>query len=285
MKWNKRGLVYAPSGSLWWAKEYATVPTVEVMGDTLRVYFASLDDNRYGRIGIVDLDARDPSRTLHEYTEPALDIGEPGTFDDCGVNPSCVVPNFDTKYLYYFGWQRCERVPYMLFVGVATSTNGTKFVRRFPTPLLDRTRQEPFLRSSFIALGRLSWWTSGIGWTIVNGKQYPTYVIRDDIGVCIDLEGDEFGLGRPWVVKDGDLYRMWYSIRSRSRPYHMGYAESPDGHRWTRKDNEVGIETSPDGWDSEMICYPCVVDAEGKRYMFHCGNQHGRSGFGYAVLE
>ena len=65
----------------------------------------------------------------------------------------------------------------------------------------------------------------------------------------------------------------------------IGYAESDDGLHWVRKDAEVGTGKSDTGWDSEMICYPCVVDVKGRRYMFYNGNRHGSTGFGYAVLE
>jgi hypothetical protein len=34
-----------------------------------------------------------------------------------------------------------------------------------------------------------------------------------------------------------------------------------------------------------MICFPCVVDVRGRRYMFYNGNRHGATGFGYAVLD
>jgi hypothetical protein len=78
---------------------------------------------------------------------------------------------------------------------------------------------------------------------------------------------------------------MWYSIRSTTHPYRLGYAESTDGLHWIRKDDEVGIHTSSSGWDSEMICFPCVIDVAGQRYLFYNGNQHGKTGFGYAILE
>jgi hypothetical protein len=103
--------------------------------------------------------------------------------------------------------------------------------------------------------------------------------------VCIDLEGDEFGIGRPWVVRDPDRYRMWYSIRSHSRPYRMGYAESADGLRCERRDHRAGIVASESGWDSEMVCYAAVIDVNGRRLMFYNGNRHGATGFGVAVLE
>jgi hypothetical protein len=34
-----------------------------------------------------------------------------------------------------------------------------------------------------------------------------------------------------------------------------------------------------------MICFPCIVDAGGRRLMFYNGNGHGSTGFGVAVLE
>jgi hypothetical protein len=303
MKWHKAGLIYRPSGELWWARSYATLPTAEVIEEAvIRVYFASLDDHRYGRIGYVDLDAANPRRILYETKEPILDLGELGTFDDSGVNPSCVINVAGKKYLYYIGWQRCERVPYMLFAGLASGgVLSPQFARVSRTPVLERTESEPFLRSATTILLEQNifkcWYVSGIGWTHVNGTLYPSYVIKHALSengvhwnasdqICIyPKDPNEFGFGRPWVIRDGRTYKMWYSIRSRTSPYSLGYAESHDGVEWIRKDEDVGIRRAATGWDSEMICYACVVDVKGTRYMFYNGNRHGSTGFGYAVLE
>lgn len=300
MHWQKQGLIYAPSGERWWAKSYAHLPTADVINDKIiRVYFAALDAQKYGRIGYVDLDANNPQRILRVAQEPVLGLGELGLFDDSGVNPSCMVTVGTRKYLYYIGWQRCTRVPYMLFTGLAISEDGELFTKVARVPVLDRTVREPFIRSATTILIEedrwRAWYVSGLGWTRVNNVQYPTYVIRhaesanglvwtSSEDICINLaDTDEFGFGRPWVVKDGAVYRMWYSIRSRSRPYRIGYAESTDGIHWARQDAQVSIEKSATGWDSEMICYPCVIDVHGSRLMFYNGNRHGESGFGYAI--
>jgi hypothetical protein len=130
----------------------------------------------------------------------------------------------------------------------------------------------------------------------VKGEPYPRYVVRsaessdgvhwsDGGHVCINLEADEFGIGRPWVIRDVDRNRMWYSIRSHSRPYRIGYAESADGLSWKRLDDSVGITASESGWDSEMICYAAMIDVNEKRLTFYNGNRHGATGFGVAVLE
>ena len=76
---------------------------------------------------------------------------------------------------------------------------------------------------------------------------------------------------------------MWYCSRGES--YRIGYAESDDGIHWIRKDQDVGIDVSDSGWDSEMIEYPFVFDHEGDRYMLYNGNGYGKTGIGLAVLE
>lgn len=302
MIWQKRGLVYRPTGDLWWARRYATLPTVLPVDETtLRVYFAALDEHKFGRIGFVDLDASDPSRILREELEPVLDLGALGSFDDCGVNASCALTVGDRCYLYYIGWQRCERVPYMLFTGLATSSDQRRFERIARVPILDRTDAEPFSRSAPFVLpvdgGYRMWYWSCVQWSVGTGGLHYNNVIRhaasqDGVhwqaseAVCLEPDWPgEYSLGRPWVVRDGPLYRMWFSVRSEAEPYRFGYAESSDGLTWVRKDTLVGIDRSADGWDSEMVCYPCVVDAAGRRYLFYNGNRHGATGFGYAILE
>jgi len=301
MRWHKLGLVYRPSSELRWASQYAHLPTPLVLdAKTIRVYFAGLDAQKFGRIGFVDVDPDRPTRVLRVSEEPALDLGEPGLFDDSGVNPSCVLRVGDRWRMYFIGWQRSHRVPYTLFAGLAESMDGMRFERVNRTPVLERSDVEPFLRSATSVLavdgGFRAWYVSATGWTTVRGQPYPRYLVRtiaspDGVAwpatgpVSVDLQGDEFGIGRPWVVHDPDCYRMWYSIRSHSRPYRIGYAESTDGLAWQRRDHEAGTEASASGWDSEMICYAAVIDANGRRLMFYNGNRHGATGFGVAELE
>jgi hypothetical protein len=301
MRWRKLGLIYAPTGQLWWARSHAYLPTAHVMGDAIRVYFAGLDEQQYGRIGYVDLDARDPRHIKYATTEPVLDLGEPGCFDDSGVSPSCVLARPDGLSLYYIGWQRAARVPYLLLAGLANSPDGTTFERLRRTPVLERTSREPWVRSAITIIRQANqlraWYVSATGWTTFEDRPVPTYILRsaestdgivwrEQAAAAIDFATpDEFGFGRPWVIQDPGVLRMWYSIRSHSRPYRIGYAESNDRTAWVRKDDSVGIEASPSGWDSEMLCFPCVIDAGGQRLMFYNGNRHGRTGFGAAVLE
>jgi predicted GH43/DUF377 family glycosyl hydrolase len=301
MKWDKKGLIYSPNSHLWWSKTHAYLPTIDIMDSTIRVYYSSRDIQQIGRIGYVELNPKSFEKILKTTNEPILDKGGFGTFDEFGVNPCCIITKDSKKLLYYFGWQKSISSSYSIFCGLAISDDGGISFRRYSkAPILDRTDREPFLRSSVSIIEDNGiyrmWYVSGDGWTDFNFKPCPTYVIRyaeskngflwnSTDKICITPKSlGEFGFGRPWVIKDTDHYKMWYSVRTKSKPYFIGYAESFDGLEWTRNDDIVGIHRSEDGWDSEMICFACVFDLFGDRHMLYNGNKHGIDGFGYAKL-
>ena len=94
------------------------------------------------------------------------------------------------------------------------------------------------------------------------------------------------------IFQRNGLYHMFFSYRHGSdfrsnfnRGYRIGYAYSSDLHNWTREDSLGGIGISESGWDSRMVAYPHIREIDGKIYMFYCGNDFGKGGFGYAVLE
>ena len=102
--------------------------------------------------------------------------------------------------------------------------------------------------------------------------------------VCIDFKyRGETRIGRPCVIREDEIYKMWYCCAIDT--YRIGYAESGDGIHWVRKDEEVGIDVSESGWDSEMICYPFVFEHKGQKYLLYNGDGYGKTGLGYAILE
>jgi hypothetical protein len=303
MEWEKLGRVYVARDDAPWARSRAFLPTSLALDDErLRVFTAFLDDDLVGRIGYVDVEAANPTRVLGVSQQPALDIGKPGTFDDSGVNPLSLFRRDGRVWLYYLGWQRALRVPYLLFTGLAYSDDdGLTFRRHSPVAVFDRSPAEPLLRAGAFVLPRdggsfRAWYSSGDGWVASEGRMRPSYGLRyaeSDDGVAWPAEGagclepagpDEYGLSRPFVLDHGDRLSMWFSVRSHSRGYRLGYAESDDGVSWDRRDHEVGIDVSDEGWDSEMIHCGWLQDSGGERYLFYNGNDYGETGFGVARL-
>jgi hypothetical protein len=274
--------------------------------DTLRVLFGARDEANRSRIGWIDVNPVDPANILRVGDEPLMELGERGTFDDSGMMPSCAVAFRGLVYLYYIGWNTRVTVPYHVSIGLAISRDGGRTFRRHsPGPLLDRDKDDPFFVSNpcVVREGDLwrMWYISSTGWGEVNGHPEPMYRVKyaeSDDGicwrrtgvVCIDYDPFTRAIGRPWVVRLGDRYGMWFSYRGvrdyRTDPamsYRIGYAESADGIAWERLTDPVGLDRSADGWDSAMVAYTDVVRVAGRLLCFYNGNGFGSSGVGYAV--
>ncbi|HEX4132452.1 MAG TPA: hypothetical protein VHZ24_20645 [Pirellulales bacterium] len=306
MRWKRLGLVYRPDGTRAWAKSHAMIPTPVRLNDrVVRVYITCCDAAGIGRPGYVDLAADARLTVLGVAPEPLLDVGAPGTFDENGVLPCSVVAVGGNRVLmYYVGFELGTKIRYRLLTGLATSDDGGNSFRRWTqTPLLERSTAELYFRAGPYCVRdgdkfRL-WYVGGSAWTTVAGKSVPVYDIRyaeSADGVAWPTEGalqiavtqpDEHGFGRPAVLRKADgTYRMFYSVRRiSSAGYRLGYAESPDGHGWIRRDDHLQLDVSSDGFDSQAIMYAAPIEIGGRLYVFYNGNEFGKYGFAAAVLD
>jgi len=304
MKWNKIGKVFEPSGEIDWMQSHTMLPVADwVDGDIYRIYFASRNRDNMSQIGYVDVDMNEPTTVLNVSKFPVVELGDLGTFDDSGVFPSTIVTANEKKYLYYVGWMQGERVPFYGMVGLAVSTDGGETFQKYSrAPLLPRNEVDPFMTLSLCVMPSEDvwrmWYTSTTECirTSTDGT-IPNYHIkyaesedginwnRDGI-VCIDYKDkNETRIARPRVLYDSGRYRMWYGYARGDGGYRIGYAESSDGRDWERLDEQVGIDMSGCGWDSEMLAYPFVFEWEGDWYMLYNGNNYGETGFGVAILN
>ncbi len=301
MKWEKKGLIFKPDGSSGWARHTALQPTPLLLNDEIiRVFVGMRDDSGVGRVGFVDVSSRNPGEVMGISEKPCLDIGQDGAFDENGVIPCAVVKRGEEIYLYYAGYMLGHKVRFNVFSGLAISRdNGTSFSRFSRVPVTDRTDAELLFRVIHSILyndGKWQvWYGAGCSFWTGKNKTLPCYNIRymesadgtrfpDQGVVAVDIQDDEHRVGRPYVIKVGDTYKMFFGAGSEENPYGLAYAESRDGIAWERKDAEIGLSLSPDGWDSEMMAYPAVVRWRDRVYMFYNGNDYGKSGFGYAEL-
>jgi len=302
MKWIKKGLICFPVGSSSWAQHSALQPTpYHTAQGTIRVFAGFRDNAGVSRVGYIDLDGNDPARVLGVSEQPALDIGVPGAFDENGVVP-CAVSERDGKlYLFYAGYQLGRVVKFFVFSGLTISENGGESFQRYSqVPVCDRTDHDLFFRVIHTIMfdeGKWkAWYGAGSEFDTEGGRQYPRYNIRyaespdgihlsSDFRVCVDMSGGEYRVGRPYVIKHAEIYRMFYSAGTKTEGYRLAYAESPDGLNWNRKDSEVGIAGSASGWDSQMQGYPAIMTYKDQTYLFYNGNDYGREGFGYAILD
>jgi hypothetical protein len=270
--------------------------------ETIRVFASVRDAEGAGRPVFVDVRAEDPTRIIRVAPEPLLEIGRPGCFDDNGIVPSALVRRDGRVFLYYGGYQLATRVRFVAFTGLAISDDGgTTFTKHSDVPILDRAPGETCFRAIYSILsdaGRWRvWYGAGSGFAENGPKPVPEYDIRylesadgmhfPDRGeqVMDAAGGDEYRLSRPAVLKTSSGFEMFYSVGTFSSGYRLGYARSGDGIHWSRLDHQLGLDVSPEGWDSKMMAFPSVVDHGNNRYLFYNGNDYGREGFGVAKLD
>jgi hypothetical protein len=316
VKWIKRGPLFdphdfrLPNG----CTSHAQSPQALVFDDFVRIYFSTRSEDAGGflsHIAYVDVD-RDLTRVRGVAGQAVLPLGGLGCFDEHGIFPMNVVRHGDEVWGYTCGWSRRRSVPVETAIGLAISRDGGRtFARTGPGPIMGPAPDEPFLVGDGFVLehgGRWHmWYIFGTAWAPpVPADPAPARVYKiahaesaDGIhwqrdGQCIitDRLGADECQALPTVFQCDGVWHMYFCYRyatdfrrNHARGYRLGYAYSTDLRQWTRDDAAAGIDVSPDGWDSEMQCYPHVFWCGGTAFLLYNGNAFGRSGFGVAVLE
>lgn len=300
--WEKVGRIFNPDVLASKGLSAALMPMAKVIDEEsglCRVYFAPRDQKSRSEIHFFEFKLSDPFTLLKLSEEPVFKHGKLGAFDDSGITPGNMLKVDGKTLLYYTGWNLTVTVPMNNSIGVAEMDEQGNFKRYGDGPILTRNLNEPYsCASPFVMFeeGKYKmWYASKDKWEMENGEPKHYYNIKyaeskDGINwvregkVAINYENDQdYAFGRPFVLKENEIYKMWYAFRGDH--YLIGYAESKDGINWERKDKEVGIDVSTEGWDSEMIEYPCIFDWKGKRYMLYNGNGYGKTGIGLAIQK
>lgn len=255
--WLKTGLVF---------KNHAQLPTVEKKESVYRVYY-SFRINSESHINYFELDSN--LKLLYENKNPVFSPGERGTFDDGGVMPSCICNNL----MYYTGWNTKTNVPYGHAIGVAKfNKEKNKFERIGNCPILDRGNNVPFLANSPFVSNNKMYFCNGTGWE----ENFPTYEINcayfDKVWIVskkIKIGNKGEACSRPFLHKKS----IYFSKKTKNTNYSI--------FKYLNKNTFEVLKPSKTGWDSEMVCYPYIID----NLMFYNGNGYGKTGIGVAVWK
>ncbi|MDA3791303.1 MAG: hypothetical protein PF503_22745 [Desulfobacula sp.] len=297
--WKKLGRIFKAEGQKKWLYSHTATPIAFPIGnDKYRIYFSSRDSENHVYISSLELDIKDPQNILTLSENYILGPGPLGFFDDNGVYPGSIVKHENKLLMYYAGRHNGQSPLFYMSIGMAQSNdNGKSFQRLFNAPVMSRSEFDPWIVSTPEVMkkdGRWQmWYLSGFRWECTSQGVTSYYDIKyassedgihwnRDGTVCIPLQGRETNISNPSVVYNQGDYNMWYSSVSKGR-YRIGFAQSPDGRNWQRKDKEAGIDFSDHGWDSQGMAYPNVFVHKGRTMMLYSGNEFGKEGFGLAV--
>lgn len=312
-KWKKLGLIFDPTDRFDWMQTHAQLPVViplttgccDGMPNCLfRIYFATRDNQQRSQVGFVDIDINNPKEILNISKKPVLEFGAMGYFDEHGVYPSSIIEVDGKLYMYYIGWNKGAEYPmFYASIGLAISEDGGNTFKKYSkAPIMSRSEYDPWMVTApFVFkdndIYRMNY-ISGLKWEkLKNGDLKSFYHIKyaesvDAINwkrngdVAIDfLNKNERDISKSCVIKENNIYKAYFATNTKDNPYQLKYAESVDGIHYVRKDNDLNLNLSKVGFDTEMMSYPYVILINGKKYMFYNGNQFGKEGIGLAIEE
>jgi hypothetical protein len=299
MKWEKLGLIYEVNGGHPLLLSHASNPlAVHLSGDEFRVYFSGRDIHNKSSVGWVDINIISKN-VLKLGSEPLISFGTEDSFYSHGISIGNLykAPNH-RQYILFMAWQIRGKNHWRGDIG-RLELKDIDTLDLSPNAPFMTTDQEDKISLSYPHIEfhdgvYKMWYGSTIDWSSENGEMIHVikYATSKDAenwekhGVAIPYElGTAQAFSRPTVLIDDDGYHMWYSYRDGSgTKYRIGYSNSDDGVFWKNHLDDVGLNVSEQGWDSEMICYPFVFNHKGEKYMLYNGNDFGRVGFGLAKL-
>ena len=306
MVWRKIGKLFCADNNSTFMRTGGRTPVaLHLKNDIFKIFFGSYDEKLRGKIYSLELDLRFPEKIFNLVTSPIIDKGDIGFYDDNGIIPSSIIVHSNKVYLYTIGFSLKNKVIFDASTGLAISDDNGETFKKYSGPIIDRTIYDPcFATSPCVIVDDNKfkmWYVSCDRWERVNKNKYKHFYnikykeskdgIHWDIkpNIAIDYANSyEYAISRPSVIKDGSVYKMWYSFREQKsvQSYRIGYAESIDGLVWDRKDYLMNnFDVSDEGWDNEMICYPFIFEHKKTLYMLYNGNGYGKTGFGLAVME
>lgn len=314
--WKKLGRIFNPEEHKL-TKNYvgfAKSPQPLVFDSFVRVYFSCIEsdekDKYTSRVFYADFDKLN-FKLLKVSQNEVSELGGLGAFDEHGIFPFSVFNDDNRLLAYTTGWSRRHSVSVETAIGLVESKdNGNTFQKIANGPILNASINEPFLVcDGFVKkYGKQykMWYIHGTKWLHNETSGVPERVYKISSATssnAIDwtkdgklLITDELGENEcqalPTVAKHNGIYHMFFCYRDafgfrdqKGKGYRMGYAISEDLETWDRLPTPQGLELSNEGWDSEMMCYPCVFECDQKLYLIYNGNSFGKSGFGLAVWE
>jgi predicted GH43/DUF377 family glycosyl hydrolase len=215
-----------------------------------------------------------PELWLKYSGNPVLGPGTAGSFDSMNVISNSVL-KADGRYLLYYSGDAGSGYK----IGLATSSDGRLFTRYAGNPIITMGSNASVIldgmnfRMWYVGADGLRHATSDDGRFWVDNSQNP-------IMGNSPQDAWDHTLRNVNVIRDGDIYRMWYSAGNETN-VRIGYATSPDGLEWTRyAQNPVLVQEQ--SWETARVHAPCVLRVSGQYQMWYSASTASATRMCYA---
>ena len=246
MSWSKYGanpvLIKGTSGA-WDDEGVGSSCVIWDDDDNLyKMWYTGTPDNSSGATpGIGYATSPDGVDWTKYGTEPVIQAGSSGAWDDAGVLSPNVIKESDTSYKMWYSGRSADGGIGNLRIGYATSPDGVNWTKYGTEPVIAKGI-DPDWDSRGVGVGTVIidrgtyeiWFTgykgsgesefesaigyasssNGISWT----KSGSNPVLEGDSG------WESNGVGAPWVTHSGRTYRLWYSGLDTNFDTTLGYA-------------------------------------------------------------
>jgi len=272
-----------------WDVVAVAFPKVILDGSTFKMWYAG-DDGTNWRIGYAT--STDGVSWTKHASNPVIDVGPTGSWDDERVNPGAVIFDGSSYKMWYWGYDGTNRR-----TGYATSGDGIDWTKHASNPVMD--------------VGPSGEWDDS--WAIItavifNGSDYQGWYIGDDgpnfnfrTGYATSPDGItwtkhasnpvlNFGATGEWdsaqaggeaVLLSEGIYEMWYNGFKQGTNVQIGYATSTDGLVWTKSESNPVLLFGPFAdWDWSGVFAPAVLYDGTSYHLWYVGIS---SGLGFKI--
>ena len=280
-----------------WDSTHVSNPTIIFNGTGYQLYYAGY----FAKYQTGLATSTDEVSWVKNPTNPVIQVGGPGTWDDPDAGISAVLYNEDGYNSYKTWYQGYDGQ--QIRIGYAVSANGQVWINEPTNPVLDGTGGGAW--DNYVNTGD---GLHGASVLFVNGTYNLWYAGRSagnpfSIGIATTKDGvsftkpansqvmsgtngkfDSSNVKQPSVIFRRDQYLMFYEGDQGSLASKLGLATSKDGMTWTKQNNgNPVLDLGANGqWDAGGVGGPSVIFKDGLYHLYYHGYDGSKFQVGYA---